>query len=145
MPKVRINVFFSMALQPSETAWWRANIEVLEFRGTGEGCSSIKGQYSSVSNLFIGCKRQEAQLNCDPCLRNVSRKSPYIQLSLTIACTLIPKVSIRSHPPGWASFNTQKLSSPGLLTQGHQACLTAWTTLSQSEQAIQYFWKSVGI
>jgi len=91
-----------------------------------EGCSSIKGQYSSVSNLFIGYKRQETPLNCDSCLRNGSGKSPYNQSSLTIAYSLIPEALIGSHPPGRASFNTQMLFSPGLLTQGRQACLTAW-------------------
>lgn len=107
--------------------YWSPGIQRLLI--PGEAYISIKDQYSGVSKLFIIYKRQEVPLNCDSCLRNGSRKSPYSQLSLTIAYSLIPEASIGSHPPGRASFNTQMLFSSGLLAQGRQACLTAWKKL----------------
>lgn len=36
---------------------------VLEFRGMGRAVVLLKVSYSSVSNLFIGCKGQEDQLS----------------------------------------------------------------------------------
>jgi hypothetical protein len=80
---------------------------VLEVRGTGRAVVLLKVSYSSVSNLFIVCKRQEAQLSTVTPASEMAVQSPFSprpsQASFTIAYSLTPEASIGSHPPGHRS------------------------------------------